>query len=82
MSEDRTPFVDDSPARAPRAFPSAAIDDRYGGMDLLDWFAGQALAVAWDARDKGYFEGDDNDMARCAYQIAEAMMAERAKRNG
>lgn len=50
------------------------------GMSLRDWFAGQALAVAWDARDKGYYEGDDCDMARCAYQIADAMLAERERR--
>ena len=47
------------------------------GMSLRDWFAGQALAIAWDARDKGYYEGDDNDMARCAYAMADAMLEAR-----
>ncbi len=69
-------------ASNPRAFPSVAIDDKCGGMDLRDWFAGQALVVAWEARDKGYYEGDDCDMARCAYQIADAMLEERGRRRG
>ncbi len=47
------------------------------GMTLRDWFAGQAIQSAWEARDKGYFEGDDSDMARCAYQIADAMLEAR-----
>jgi hypothetical protein len=47
------------------------------GMTLRDWFAGQALATAWDARDKGYYDGDDSDMAMCAYQIADAMLEAR-----
>ena len=47
------------------------------GMSLRDWFAGQALAIAWDARDKGYYEGDDNDMASCAYELADAMLEAR-----
>lgn len=46
-------------------------------MTLRDWFAGRALMMAWDARDKGYYEGDDNDMAVCAYQVADAMIAAR-----
>lgn len=46
-------------------------------VSLRDWFAGQALTIAWDARDKGYFDGDDADMAKCAYQVADAMIAAR-----
>lgn len=49
------------------------------GMTLRDWFAGMALQAAWEARDKGYFEGEDNDMANCAYQLADAMLEARKK---
>lgn len=58
-----------------RAFPSSAIDDRLGGMSLLDWFAGQALLGEVGAPSR-----TAEACARHAYQIAEAMMAERAKR--
>lgn len=64
------------------AFPFAATDPsnvklQSSGMSLRDWFAGQALAIAWDARDKGYYEGDNSDMAKCAYQMADAMLEAR-----
>lgn len=65
----------------PRAFPSNAIGEEYGGMSLLDYFAGQAMAAAWDACDKGYYDGNNEDIARCSYQLADAMMAEREKRS-
>jgi len=48
-----------------------------GGMTLRDYFAGQALAVAWDAKDKGYFDGGNDEMAEAAWQIADAMLRER-----
>ncbi len=62
-----------------RAFPSAAIDDKFGGMTLLDYFAGQALAgiIAEGGVADGYHQVD----AQRAYDSADAMMAERAKRN-
>jgi hypothetical protein len=44
---------------------------------LRDQAALVALSIAWDARDKGYYEGDDADMARCAWQIADAFIAAR-----
>jgi len=61
------------------AFPILKTDthDTWPGMTLRDWFAGQALATAWDARDKGYYDGDDSDMAMCAYWIADAMLEAR-----
>ena len=40
------------------------------GMTLRDWFAGQALATA-------SLNASVEDCARRAYQIADAMMAER-----
>jgi hypothetical protein len=58
---------------------SAIKPSMYSGVSLRDWFAGQALVIAWDARDKGYFEGDDHDMAATAYQVADAMLSARQK---
>lgn len=68
----------------PRAFPSAAIDDAFGGMPLLDWYAGQALAGMMadpTINDQGEdWEGFCETVAGECYDIADAMMAERAKR--
>ena len=54
-----------------------------GGMSLRDYFAGQALAalvrtvsVDVDGED---FEPTNDDIALCAYGLADAMLAERAK---
>lgn len=59
----------------PRAFPSAAIDDRYGGMSLRDWFAGQWLAgLAAEG-----VAASAEEYAEEAYDIADAMLAQRAK---
>lgn len=63
----------------PSAFPHHYQDD-VGGMSLRDYLAGQALALignrAWD------HIGSDSEVikvwARCAYQIADAMIVERA----
>ena len=59
----------------PRAFPSAAIDDAYGGMPLLDWFAGQALAglCAIPEPIKGE-DPEDIELAQASYAVALAMM--------
>jgi hypothetical protein len=52
---------------------------------LRDHFAGLAMAIMWDAYDKGYCGLNDKDMpndtviARGAYQIADAMLKERSK---
>lgn len=55
------------------------LDDMILEARRMD-YAGQAQGAAWDARDKGYFEGDDNDMAQCAYKIADAMIAARGQK--
>ena len=71
-----------------KAFPnkgheSESLGDKYDGMDLRDYFAGQALAG-------GLEQGVENDMqtnwwhspvhiAQRAYEIADAMMQERKK---
>lgn len=69
------------------AFPGQPWPDRVGvyekapGMTLRDWFAGQALAgIA--ANSNGIFIGgeirhDTPAYARVAYEIADAMLAER-----
>ena len=55
------------------------------GMTLRDYFAGQALTLVWDAMDKGYsgfIDKDDvssDEIARGAYQLADAMIKERNK---
>jgi hypothetical protein len=56
-----------------RAFPSAAIDDKFGGMTLRDYFAGQCILAS---------PGDDYspaEFARAAYALADAMLAERER---
>lgn len=67
------------------AFPMPVVIDAYGdavnqpqsGMTLRDWFAGQALAsfnhTGWPD------SADAPEMARRAFVIADAMLAERAK---
>lgn len=66
------------------AFPFVHADAnlQYTGMSLRDYFAGKALQQAWEAYDKGY-TGDPEDVtpsiAKHAYQIADAMLAERLK---
>jgi hypothetical protein len=58
------------------AFPN---DGKWGngieepGMTLRDWFAGQAISTA----SKGYRAPED--IAAYAYEIADAMLAERSK---
>ena len=52
-----------------------------GGMTLRDWFAGQALAGFVARVPYGAFPADFI-VASQAYQIADAMLAERAKPEG
>jgi hypothetical protein len=52
-----------------KAFPHGGFDS---GMDLRDWFAGQALASIKD-KDFASVEG----VADRAYEIADAMMKQR-----
>ncbi|MGJ3354682.1 hypothetical protein [Providencia sp. Je.9.19] len=44
---------------------------------LRDKFAMAALPIAWKAKEDGYYEGDDEDVAACAYQMADAMLKAR-----
>ena len=69
----------------PRAFPSIAIDDKCGGMQLRDWFAGQALAsVLTNAKNVGDIPDEDRKVAwagiaMLVYELADAMLVERAR---
>jgi hypothetical protein len=74
----------DTPGPDDYAFPIAPGDVPYWqpGMTLRDWFAGQAMPAlletcGYDTREKG--ENYADYIARKSYEIADAMMAERAK---
>ena len=53
------------------------------GMTLRDYFAAKAMAIMWDAYDKGYCGLNNNDapnteiIAEGAYQMADAMLKAR-----
>lgn len=64
------------------AFPVAAGQAQYPGMDLRDWFAGQALVglLARQTADVCTTPAP-REAALYAYAIADAMLAERGKRH-
>jgi hypothetical protein len=53
------------------------------GMTLRDYFAAKAMAIMWDAYDKGYCGLNNNDapnteiIAEGAYKMADAMLKAR-----
>lgn len=61
------------------SMPSYPFPDQ--GMHLRDWFAGQALAgqLAFSPSDSFDKAHQPADVARICYQMADAMLAERAK---
>lgn len=63
----------------PRAFPSAAIDDRFGGLTLLDYFAGKALTAL--TAHPNWMGMPFSLIAADSYDLAKAMLDERAKRD-
>lgn len=73
------PPADLASDRNPYAFPAHGPDDEYNGMTLRDWFAGQALM--------GMLTSPANDSvpmpryASAAYEIADAMLAERERKS-
>ena len=59
-----------------KAFPAMAPDDNFEwGMDLRDWFAGQALIGRVVKHNVSYPE----DIADDCYSLADAMMERRKK---
>lgn len=64
-----------------KAFPHPGAENMsiapHTGMNLLDWFAGQALAGIMASN----FKTDAASNALVAYHHAEAMMRERVRRN-
>jgi hypothetical protein len=65
----------------PRAFPSVCLGDpghpaSVPGMELRDWFAGQAPHGAFI---KGNAPHDPAKMAKAAYAYADAMLAARVQ---
>lgn len=64
------------------AFPVPNLEDdpSFNGMTLRDYFAAQALPIAWSAYDKGYTgqpECVEQSIAHHAYLIADAMLKAR-----
>lgn len=57
----------------PYAFPFPTNHPAHEGMTLRDWFAGQALTGLL----AGGTPDDAHVVARCAYFVADAMLAER-----
>lgn len=54
-----------------------------GGVTVRDYFAAKALPVAWQAFENGYFDSEEDsinaNVATCAYQMADAMLAARGE---
>lgn len=66
------------------AFPLSAIDARgkrvEGGMTLRDYFAAKAMAVVWTGIPDDVCSGLALEhLGRLSYEMADAMLAERAK---
>jgi len=57
------------------AFP---FGDKWPGMTLRDWFAGQCLPGIV-GNHVGYSHGQEAEIAATAYRVADAMLAERDK---
>lgn len=68
----------------PPAFPNTG-NSNWGlraeaGMDLRDWFAGQALTGFCSMSNPlGEWTWQIRDATQCAYEIADAMLAERER---
>ena len=52
----------------------------YPGMSIRDWFAGQALALGGGFFHRYFGRDHIGDITELAYDIADAMLAEREKR--
>lgn len=61
-------------------FPSSAYSNSESGMTLRDYFAGQVLAGMWSGRfPDDICQPTVERVAKGAYSIADAMLAERIK---
>jgi hypothetical protein len=75
----------ENPPAFPTTKPLDTWDDPNQGMSLRDYFAGQAMT---ELRPPKYYIGAEEtrlsfrDYAKTAYDIADAMLAERAKTEG
>lgn len=67
----------DNPAAFPAGWPEAGYEPHYG-MTLRDWFAGRALAP-FRGGEIAIHPNDAKRRAEMAYQMADAMLAERQK---
>lgn len=67
----------------PWAFPGHKNGRAWSGMELRDWFAGQAMAaILHDSdphSDEEHLERFFAEMARQAFMVADAMLAARGK---
>lgn len=61
-----------------QAFPSAHFqDDELQGMSLRDYFAAKAMQALIERY--GYERSETDNLAECSYDVADSMLAERAK---
>lgn len=63
------------------AFPCTSFDEDLAGMSLRDYFAAKAMKALLDFENQtgGVTEQRRNVVAREAYEMADAMLKERAK---
>ena len=63
------------------AFPVHDDPETFTGMSLRDYFAAKAIPLAWKTFADGWSPDDltPENIAKSAYQIADAMIAEREK---
>jgi len=64
-----TQFVDD---------PLSLVESTHRGMSLRDWFAGQAILAVLTTNASYSAHFNTSTLAQAAYEIADAMIAERA----
>ncbi|MEX6144613.1 hypothetical protein AB6G46_10865 [Providencia hangzhouensis] len=79
MSEDSKNKTYELPESFKRNHQFMPITDH--PISLRDQFAMAALPIAWKAKEDGYYEGGDDDVAECAYQMADAMLKARNKQS-
>lgn len=60
-------------------YPTAGIVQHNNGMTLRDYFAAEALPVAWKAYESFAVNTDNpnEEIAKAAYQLADAMLVAR-----